>query len=106
VTLFELAEGREVYLALLIVTFAMHAALIGFVLGGAAWATVRALRGGDDPVAAAARDWLPFGLGAAITAGIAPLLMIQVLYQHRMYTATLLLSHRFMAIVPVLIAGF
>ena len=32
--------------------------------------------------------------------------MIQVLYQHRMYTATLLLSHRFMAIVPVLIDGF
>ena len=32
--------------------------------------------------------------------------MVQVLYQHRMYTATLLLSHRFMAIVPVLIAGF
>jgi hypothetical protein len=33
-------------------------------------------------------------------------LLVQVLYQHRMYTATLLLSHRFMAIVPVLIAGF
>lgn len=105
-SLFEAAAGAEIYLALLIVTFAMHAALIGFVLGAAAWATVRAVRGGDDPIAAAARDWLPFGLGAAITAGVAPLLMVQVLYQHRMYTATLLLSHRFMAIVPVLIAGF
>lgn len=106
-TLFEYAAGgAEVYLAILIVTFAAHAALVGFVVGAAAWATVRALRGGDDPVAHAARDWLPFGLGAAITAGVAPLLLIQVLYQHRMYTATLLLSHRFMAIVPVLIGGF
>jgi hypothetical protein len=94
------------YLLLLVLTFAAHALLIGFVLGAAAWATLRALRGGDDPVAAASRDWLPFALGAAITAGVAPLLLVQVLYQHRMYTATLLLSHRFMAIVPALIAGF
>ena len=37
-SLFEAAAGAEVYLALLIVTFAMHAVLIGFVLGAAAWA--------------------------------------------------------------------
>jgi hypothetical protein len=95
-----------VYVVLLVVTFTAHAALVGFVLGATAWATVRALRGGDDPVAAASRDWLPFALGAAITAGVAPLLLVQVLYQQRMYTATLLLSHRFMAIVPALIVGF
>jgi hypothetical protein len=94
------------YLLLLVLTFAAHALLIGFVLGAAAWATLRAIIGGDDPVAAASRDWLPFALGAAITAGVAPLLLVQVLYQHRMYTATLLLSHRFMAIVPALIVGF
>jgi hypothetical protein len=94
------------YVILLVITFTMHALLVGFVLGAAAWATVRALRGGDDPVAAASRDWLPFALGAAITAGVAPLLLVQVLYQQRMYTATLLLSHRFMAIVPALIVAF
>ncbi len=105
-SLFDDLGGRGGYLLLLVLTFALHALLIGFVLGAAAWATVRALRGGDDPIAGVSRDWLPFGLGAAITAGVAPLLLVQVLYQHRMYTATLLLSHRFMAIVPVLIAGF
>ena len=94
------------YVILLVLTFAAHALLVGFVLGAAAWATARALRGGDDAVAYASRDWLPFALGAAITAGVAPLLLVQVLYQHRVYTATLLLSHRFMAIVPALIAGF
>lgn len=105
-SLFAELGGPGGYVLLLVVTFAAHALLVGFVLGAAAWATARALVGGDDPVAAAARDWLPFALGAAITAGVAPLLLIQVLYQHRVYTATLLMSHRFMAIVPALIAGF
>jgi hypothetical protein len=105
-SLFDDLGGAGVYVLLLVLTFAAHALLVGFVLGAAAWTTVRALRGGEDPVAAASRDWLPFALGAAITAGVAPLLMVQVLYQHRMYTATLLLSHRFMAIVPALIVGF
>jgi len=59
-----------------------------------------------DPVTALLRDWMPFAISAAITAGVAPLLFIQILYQHRFYTANLLLSHRWMAIVPVLIAAF
>lgn len=95
-----------VYLVVLVATFALHQLLIGFVLTGAAYVLGRALRGGDDALAAASRDWLPFGLGAAITAGVAPLLMVQVLYQPRFYTANLLLFHRWMAIVPVLIVGF
>jgi len=105
-SLFDDLGGAGGYVLLLVLTFAAHALLVGFVLGAAAWATVRSLRGGDDAVAATSRDWLPFALGAAITAGVAPLLLVQVLYQHHMYTATLLLSHRFMAIVPALIAGF
>jgi hypothetical protein len=52
------------------------------------------------------RDWLPFALGAAITAGVAPLLFVQVLYKHSFYTANLLLLHRWMAIVPILMVGF
>jgi hypothetical protein len=52
------------------------------------------------------RDWLPFALGTAITAGVAPLLFIQVLYMKPFYTANLLLFHRWMAIVPVLILAF
>ena len=103
---FDAPDGAAVYLVLLIATFAAHVALIGFVLGGAAWVLGRHLRGGDDPIAALGRDWLPFALGVAITFGVAPLLFIQVLYQPRLYTATLLLSHRMMAIVPVLVVGF
>jgi hypothetical protein len=57
-------------------------------------------------VARVLRDWLPFGLGAAITAGVAPLLFVQILYKENFYTANLLLFHRWMAVVPVLIVGF
>jgi len=59
-----------------------------------------------NPIIALIRDWMPFAISAAITAGVAPLLFIQILYRHRFYTANLLLLHRWMAIVPVLIVAF
>jgi hypothetical protein len=98
------------YLGLYVLTLAVHAGLIGYVLAGAGYAAVAAVRpdrpDGADPIAAVLRDWLPFALGAAITAGVAPLLFVQLLYQERFYTANLLLFHRWMAIVPVLIVSF
>ncbi len=120
-------DGGGVYLALLIATFALHLLLIGFVVGGTAYLVARAVRGGGPPadeliarqhgagayhhswhdvLAERTRDWLPFALGLAITAGVAPLLFVQVLYQPRFYTSNLLLFHRWMAIVPALIVGF
>ena len=42
----------------------------------------------------------------AITAGVAPLLFVQILYREGFYTANLLLGPRWMAIVPALIIGF
>lgn len=99
-------EAGAPYLALLIASFALHALLISFVLGGAGYVLARLARGGDDALAAASRDWLPFALGAAITAGVAPLLFVQILYQPRFYTANLLLFVRWLAIVPALIVGF
>jgi hypothetical protein len=59
-----------------------------------------------SPTALILRDWMPFALGATITAGVAPLLFIQILYKQSFYTANLLLFHRWMSIVPVLILGF
>jgi len=70
---------------------------------------VRTLAGAkpaDDPLVEHFRQWLPFVLSAAITAGVAPLLFLQILYQREFYTANLLLFHRWMAILPVLIVGF
>jgi hypothetical protein len=95
-----------VWLALYVLVFALHAAFVGYVVIGTGYAFVQAMRRADDPIADRIRDRLPFMLGCAITAGVAPLLFLQLLYQHRFYTANLLLGPRWGAVVPALIAGF
>ncbi|MEZ6064768.1 MAG: hypothetical protein R3B90_03450 [Planctomycetaceae bacterium] len=105
------------YLTLYVLTLALHVVFMNYVLAGSAyvmcsvWRARRSLiREGaavnDDQLARTITDWLPLMLSLAITAGIAPLLFIQILYRVRFYTANLLLFHRWMAILPVLIAGF
>jgi len=99
-------DAGGIVLALYIATLAVHAAFVAYVVAGAGYALVQALRRRDDPVAALARDRLPFVLGCGITAGVAPLLFVQLLYQRRFYTANLLLGPRWLAIVPALVVGF
>jgi hypothetical protein len=89
-------------LALYVATLALHAVFIGYVVAGTGFALVRR----HDPIAATVRDRLPFMLGCGITAGVAPLLFLQLLHQKRFYTANLLLGPRWMAVVPALVVGF
>src|SRR5262249_18318276 len=99
-----------VYLTLLVATWVLHVAFMHYVLGGALYlaaCTVGLGRRSDSSTAATLlREWLPFALSAAITAGIAPLLFAQVVYQQRFYTANLLLFYRWMAILPALLIAF
>jgi hypothetical protein len=88
-------------LALYVATLALHAVFAGYVVAGTAYALIR-----KDAIAHDVRTRLPFMLGCGITAGVAPLLFVQLLHQHRFYTANLLLGPRWLAIVPALIAGF
>jgi hypothetical protein len=88
-------------LALYIATLALHAAFVSYVVAGSAYALVRRDATADD-----IRSRLPFMLGCGITAGVAPLLFVQLLHQHRFYTAHLLAGPRGLAIVPALIVGF
>lgn len=97
------------YLVLYLATFVLHVLPMAYVLAGSAVLVVRSVLGSrpdDDPLVAHLREWLPFILSAAITAGIAPLLFLQILYRREFYTANLLLFNRWMAILPVLIVGF
>jgi len=100
------AAIESLWLALYLVTFALHAVFVSYVAAGTAYALVAASRRSADPIAARTRDWLPFMLGAGITAGVGPLLFIQLLYQRRFYTANLLMGPRWGAVVPALIVGF
>ena len=105
---FDLSGPSAVYLVLYLGTLCLHAVLMSYVLAGSGYVAAATVLGARDrdPVARVLADWLPFGLGLAITAGVAPLLFLQILYKESFYTANLLLFHRWMALVPVLIIGF
>jgi hypothetical protein len=87
-------------------TLALHAVFVGYVAAGTIYVAVQAVRRVDDPIAATTRGRLPFMLGCGITAGVAPLLFLQLLHQRRFYTANLLLGPRWLAVVPALVVGF
>ncbi len=101
------------YLILYLATLVIHVIFMNYVLAGAGYVAIASLFTGGPArqrqkaaSTAMLRDWLPFGISAAITAGVAPLLFLQILYREEFYTANLLLFNRWMLIVPVLIAGF
>ncbi|MEW4528026.1 hypothetical protein [Maioricimonas sp. JC845] len=97
------------YLTLYVVTFAIHVAFMHYVIAGSSYLVTVAVRNrpvDPDRRGTLLRDWMPLMLSAAITAGVAPLLFVQILYQKPYYTANLLLFNRWMAILPALIVGF
>lgn len=111
---FDQPAATAFYLVLYIGTLALHVVPMNYVLAGSSWLAVASIweaLGGRPSEAnrrlmARMRDWMPFALSVAITAGVAPLLFVQVLYKLPFYTANLLLFHRWMAILPVLIVAF
>ncbi len=109
----ELPEDSIFYLAWYAATWLLHVVAMNYVLAGSALVAAAAVCERSNRSSAAwrrlgdrLRDWLPFALGVTITFGVAPLLFVQVLYRREFYTANLLLSHRWMSIVPVLIVAF
>lgn len=95
------------YEMLLVVTLLVHLFFVSYVVLAVAVSAGAALVGRfESAIAHTLRDWSTFALSAAITAGIAPLLFVQILVQREFYTANLLLFHRWMAILPVLIVAF
>jgi hypothetical protein len=103
----------NLYLALYVFTLTVHIAFLSYVLAGTGYLAAVALGRAAPPVEPGEmcvdrvlRDWMPAMLSGAITAGVAPLLFVQILYKQNFYTANLLLFNRWMSILPVLIVGF
>lgn len=101
------------YLILYVLTLVIHVFLMAYVLAGSLWLSWTTLFPGDgivsrtkQPLARLLRDWMPFALSGAITAGVAPLLFVQILYRQQFYTANLLLGWRWMVVIPVLVVAF
>jgi hypothetical protein len=108
---FGFSAPTALYLCAYVLGLALHVAFMSYTLAGAGYLAFAALFGAGrsrapGSISATIQDWLPFSLGLAITAGVAPLLFLQVLYEQFFYSANLLLFHRWMLIVPVLILGF
>lgn len=108
---FGFALPTALYLVCYVLTLCLHLILISYTLAGAGYLAILGLVGrrrfdAARELGAVIQDWLPFSLGLAVTAGVAPLLFLQILYQPLFYTANLLLFHRWMLIVPTLIFGF
>ena len=106
-----LPTSTLIYIVLLIATYALLAIFMHYTIGGALWTLGSAIRGRFSPstnaprdvLATTVRDWLPSAISSAITAGIAPLLFVQIVYQKSFYTANLLLFNRWMLLLPALI---
>lgn len=106
---FDLPLPTAFYLTVYVVTLVIHVAFMNYVLAGTAYLAAAYLgvgRGRSADSVGILKDWMPLMLSGAITAGVAPLLFVQVLYKQELYTANLLLFNRWMAILPVLIVGF
>lgn len=107
---FGLAPSTAFYLCLYLATLVVHLVFMHYVLAGSIYLAFGRLMGKTRCQAcrwqAVLVDWLPFATGLAITAGVGPLLFVQILYGREFASANLLLSHRWMAILPVLIMCF
>lgn len=110
---FDYSAATIFYLLLYGITLVLHVLPMNYVLAGstylAAYGVWEAIRGpveSQRSLAAVLRDVMPIALAVTITAAVAPLLFLQILYQKQFYTANLLLFNRWMAILPVLIIAF
>jgi len=110
---FDLPLTSLTYMLLYLLTFVTHHFSMHFVVAGcltivgaSVWYRTDREALLANPVVKVLRDWMPFGLSAAITFGVAPLLFVQILEPMNFYTANLLLGWRWMMVIPVLIAAF
>lgn len=106
---FDLPMPTAFYLSAYVLTMVIHVVFMNYVLAGTVVLAGSYFVKGDRGTGASSsilKEWMPFMLSGAITAGVAPLLFIQILYKREFYTANLLLFNRWMAILPILIVGF
>jgi len=93
---------------LLLLTFPLHLLAMNAMVGGLAIGVVQHFRGGDSRRRLAHRIAiiLPLVIAFAVNFGVAPLLFLQVLYGHFVYTSSILMGLFWIAVVPILIIAY
>lgn len=93
---------------LLTMTWVLHVVFMNLMLGGTLIALFNSVKGGPNNLAMA-RDSskkLPFTVAFAVNFGVAPLLFLQVIYGHFVYTSSILMAVAWLSIILLLIVAY
>jgi hypothetical protein len=98
----------EFFQLLLILTFFAHLVFMNAMLGSAMIALVREMRAkpADPPPCRDIASILPYTIAFAVNFGVAPLLFLQVLYGHFIYTSSILMGAYWLSIIGLLILAY
>ncbi|WP_320045290.1 hypothetical protein [uncultured Desulfobacter sp.] len=93
---------------LLIVTFVLHLLFMNAMLGSAIMALLREFKIDKDADAMnfQTAEKLPYTIAFTVNMGVAPLLFIQVLYGHFIYTSSILMAVYWLSIILLLILAY
>jgi hypothetical protein len=92
----------------LMLTFFLHLLFLNITIGTGIISFVKSIRKKPDDLLIA-RDLgvkLPYAIALTITTGVAPLLFIQVLYGHLIYTSSVLMASFWLSIIVLLLAAY
>ena len=95
---------------LLIFTFLLHLVPMNFLFGGGLLSLVSHTRAKKDPhherLARRISELMPSVISFTVTLGVAPLLFVQVLYGHLLYSSSILMARAWFLVVPLVIVGY
>jgi len=93
-----------------VLTFVVHILFINVVVGGSLFVLVNRLRGRGEDIEncthGAIALKIPSLIALSVTIGVAPLLFVQVLYGHLIYSSSVLMATYWILVIPVLILGY
>lgn len=93
---------------LLLLTFPLHLLAMNAMLGSAGIALFQHFRGGESGKKLAYRIAvaLPLVIAFAVNFGVAPLLFVQVLYGHLIYSSSILMGAFWIMVIPLIIIAY
>ncbi len=95
---------------LLVLTFILHLVPMNFLLGGGILAGMSHLLSKKHErharLAKRLSELMPTAVAMAVSLGVAPLLFVQVLYGHLLYSSSILMAYAWFLVVPLVIIGY
>jgi hypothetical protein len=97
-------------LFLLVFTFVAHVVSMNFLLGGGLLTALSQILAGKYPhharLARRISELMPTVVAFTVTLGVAPLLFVQVLYGHLLYSSSILMANAWFMVIPLVILGY